>query len=75
MPTTKLLVLDLTDIDYIDSSALGSIVGLYLTAKRTGCRLKLINLSARVKEVFSLTRLTEVLESHASEEMFGQTPD
>jgi anti-sigma B factor antagonist len=74
MPATKLLVLDLTGVNYIDSSALGAIVGLYLSSKRAGCQLKLINLSPRVKEVFSMTRLTEVLESHAKEEMFGYTP-
>lgn len=42
---------------------------------KAGCQLKLINLDPRVKELLSITRLTEVLESHAHEEMFGCTPD
>jgi len=75
IPTTKLLALDLTEVNYVDSSALGAIVGMHLSAKRAGCQLKLINLAPRVKELLSITRLAEVLESHANEEMFGITPD
>jgi anti-sigma B factor antagonist len=75
IPTTQRLVLDLTEVNYIDSSALGTIVGLYISSKRAGCQLKLINLTPRVKEVLSITWLAEVLESHTHEEMFGMTPD
>jgi anti-anti-sigma factor len=68
-------VLDFTGVNYLDSSGLGMIVGLYISSKRGGCQLKLINLSPRVKELLSMTRLFEVLESHAQEEMYGRTPD
>jgi anti-anti-sigma regulatory factor len=51
------------------------IVGLLMSSKRAGCQLKLINLTPRVKELLSITRLFDVLESHAKEEMFGYTPD
>lgn len=70
---SKRVVLDFTDITYLDSSGLGMIVGLMLSAKRTGCQLKLVNLSPRVKEIFTLTRVAEALEGH--EEMLGLTPD
>jgi len=70
IPTTKLLALDLTEVNYVDSAALGTIMGLFLSAKRASCQLKLINLTPRV-----LMRLVEILESHAKEEMFGITPD
>ncbi len=46
-----------------------------MSSKRAGCQLKLINLTPRVKELLSITRLFDVLESHAKEEMFGYTPD
>ena len=72
---SKRVVLDFTGVNYLDSSGLGMIVGLYLSSKGAGCQLKLINLSPRVKELLSITRLAEVLESHAKEEMFGITPD
>jgi anti-sigma B factor antagonist len=71
MPTAKLLVIDMSGINYLDSSALGTIVGLYLSSKRAGCQFKLINLTPRVKELLSMTRLIDVLASHAQGEVFG----
>jgi len=69
----KRLVVDLSDVSYLDSSGLGMIVGLYVSAKRAKCQLKLINLSPRVKEIFTLTRLDEALAGH--EDYLGVTPD
>ena len=40
IPETESIVLDLTDVSYLDSSGLGAIVGLYLSAKRQHCALK-----------------------------------
>jgi len=58
---SKTVVLDLTDVSYVDSSGLGAIVGLYVSAKVAGRQLKFINLNERVKELFRLTKLGEVL--------------
>jgi anti-sigma B factor antagonist len=73
LPQTKRVVLDLTDVSYMDSSGLGTIVGLYLSAKRQHCELKLINLNQRLRELFRLTKLASVFEGH--EEFLGWTPD
>lgn len=54
IPTTKLLILDLANIDIFDSSALGTIVELYLSSKRAECQLKLINLSPTIEEVLRM---------------------
>ena len=72
---SKRVVLDFTGVNYLDSSGLGMIVALYISSKRVGCQLKLINLTPRVKELLSMTRLFDVLESHAKEGMLGMTPD
>ena len=69
----KRLVLDFSDVSYLDSSGLGMIVGVYISAKKAGRQLKLINLSPRVKEIFTLTRLDEALAGH--DEYLGATPD
>jgi len=58
---SKTVVLDLTNVSYVDSSGLGAIVGLYVSAKAAKCQLKLINLNQRLKELFSITRLGQVL--------------
>jgi anti-sigma B factor antagonist len=75
IPTTKLLILDLSGVDYVDSSALGTIVGLCISSQRAGCDLKLINLSPRAKKLFSMTQLQEVLESRFDDETLRYTPD
>ncbi len=62
LPHTKRIVLDLTDLTYMDSSGLGTIVGLYVSAKAAGCDLKLINLSKRILELFSITNLFSVFD-------------
>jgi anti-anti-sigma factor len=69
----KVVVLDLGNVSYMDSSGLGAMVGLYVSARRAGSSLKLVKLSDRLKELFSITRLAPLFEGH--EDMLGMTPD
>jgi anti-anti-sigma factor len=55
-------VLDLTDVSYMDSSGLGGVIGVYLTARRQRCGLKMINLNERLRELFRITGLSTVFE-------------
>jgi len=64
----KTTVLDLTDVNYLDSSGLGAIFGLYVSAKAAKNQLKVINLNERLKELFSLTRLGQLMAE-------GRDPD
>jgi anti-sigma B factor antagonist len=63
IPETKHIVLDLTDLSYMDSAGLGTLVGIYVSAKRAGCELQLINFNKRVRELLGLTHLLSVFES------------
>jgi anti-anti-sigma factor len=64
IPLGGRIVLDLTDVNYMDSSALGAIVGLKVSAVKEGyCRLELLNLSPRVKELLRLSNLTQLFSS------------
>jgi anti-anti-sigma factor len=58
---SKTVVLDLTNVTYTDSSGLGAMVGLYISAKAAKGRLKLINLNQHLKEIFSITRLGQAM--------------
>jgi anti-sigma B factor antagonist len=58
---SKIVVLDLTNVSYLDSSGLGAIVGLYVSAKTAKSQLKLVNLNPRLKELFSITRLGQFM--------------
>jgi anti-sigma B factor antagonist len=73
LPETKSLVLDLTDVNHMDSSGLGAVVGLYVSARRQHCALKLINLSQRLQDLFRITKLAAVLEGH--QDFSGYTPE
>ena len=58
------IILDLTDVSYVDSSGLGSLVGLKVSALKEGyCKLELVNLSSRVKELLRLSNLTQLFSS------------
>jgi anti-anti-sigma factor len=62
IPQSKRIVLDLTDLKQMDSMGLGTIVGLYVSAKASGSTLVLINLSQRVREMFRITNVWSILE-------------
>lgn len=63
LPDTRRIVLDLTDLGYMDSSGLGSIIGLYVSVKSAGGRLEVIHLSARVRQLFSITNVLSLFET------------
>ena len=60
IPECKRIVLDLTDLTQMDSTGLGTLVRLYVSAKASGCELQLINLGQRVRELMALTNLLSV---------------
>lgn len=57
------VVLDFSALSQVDSSGLGSLVSLYVTAQRSGRRLELINLNRHVRELLGLTNLLSIFES------------
>ena len=61
------IVLDLEDIDYIDSTGLGGMVICYTQVKKAGGTLKLMKLNRRNVELLALTRLHTVFEVFAEE--------
>ena len=63
IPQAKRLVLDLSEVAYMDSSGLGAVVSVYISAKKAGCDLQLINLTKRIKELLGLTHLLSVFET------------
>jgi len=62
LPAARHIALDLTELSQMDSSGLGTIVGVYISAKNAGCVLDVINLSDRLRELFSLTNILSLFE-------------
>jgi anti-anti-sigma factor len=59
----KLVVLDLTDLQHMDSAGLGAIVALYVSARRANCDLRLIHFNKRVRELLGMTNLLSIFEA------------
>jgi len=62
------LVLNLSGVDYLDSAGLGEIVGTYATVRRQGGTLKLVGLTARIRDLLSITKLLTVFDTFDSEQ-------
>jgi anti-sigma B factor antagonist len=62
------IVLDLKDINYIDSGGLGTLVALYTSAQNAGGSIKLANLTKRVGDLLQVTKLVTVFEVYGSTE-------
>ena len=58
----QLWVIDLSDVDFMDSSGLVPLVKGLTTARQSGCRLVLCSVKAPVKLILELTQLDLVFE-------------
>jgi anti-sigma B factor antagonist len=63
----KRILLNLADVPYIDSAGLGEVVRTYTTVSRQGGQLKLVNLTKRITDLLSITKLLTVFEAFESE--------
>ena len=63
----KKLLLNLEGVPYIDSAGLGEIVRTYTTVSRQGGNLKLVNLTKRITDLLSITKLLTVFETFDAE--------
>jgi anti-sigma B factor antagonist len=60
LPETKVVVVDLAELTYVDSTGLGTLVRLYTTARQVGCEFKLLHLGKQLRNVLRLTNLLSV---------------
>ena len=63
----KKIVLNLENVPYIDSAGLGEIVRTYTTVSRQGGSLKLLDLTKRITDLLSITKLLTVFETYDNE--------
>ncbi len=63
----KKLLLNLESVPYIDSAGLGEVVRTYTTVSRQGGSLKLLNLTKRIEDLLSITKLLTVFDTFDSE--------
>jgi anti-sigma B factor antagonist len=63
----KAIVLNLGEVQYIDSSGIGELVKAHTTIRNQGGQLKLTNLSKRVHDLLEMTRLSAVFDIQKDE--------
>lgn len=64
IPQGGRILIDLTDVEHLDSSGLGTLVGLKASAVNAGyCTLELVNLTPRIAELLRITKLTQLFSS------------
>src|ERR1700733_5549278 len=67
-PATRQIVLNLSGVSYIDSGGLGTLVGVYSSARAAGAEIKLTGLNQRIKDVLQITKLVTVFEVYDTEQ-------
>ena len=63
----KRIILNLGDVNYIDSSGIGELVSGYSAVKNHGGELKLLNLTKKVHDLLQITKLYTVFDVHTDE--------
>jgi anti-sigma B factor antagonist len=68
LKNTPRLVLNLSDVTYIDSGGLGTLVGVYSSARAAGADIKLTGLGQRLRDVLQITKLATVFQVFDTEQ-------
>ena len=63
----KNLLLNLADVNYIDSSGIGELVSGFTRVSNEGGQLKLLNLTKKVHDLLQITKLYTVFDVHDDE--------
>jgi anti-sigma B factor antagonist len=63
----KSILLNLSEVNYIDSSGLGELVSAFTTARNQSAALKLLGLSKKVNDLLQLTKLYTVFDIYDDE--------
>jgi anti-sigma B factor antagonist len=68
LTSTKQLILNLGGVSYIDSGGLGTLVGVYSSARASGADIKLTGLGQRLRDVLAITKLATVFEVYDTDQ-------
>ena len=63
----KRILVNLANVTHMDSAGLGELVGAYTTVTKSGGSMKLVNLTKRLQDLLSITKLLTVFDTFDSE--------
>ena len=64
----KKIILNLADVNYIDSSGIGELVSTYTTVTSNSGQLKLLGLTKKIQELLAITKLLTVFQTFEDEQ-------
>ena len=68
LTSSKKILLNLADVNYIDSAGLGELVSAFTTVKNAGGELKLLSLTKKVRDLLVITKLLTVFDVKDNEQ-------
>ncbi len=68
LASSRKMILNFSGVSYIDSGGLGTLVGVYSSARSAGADIKLTGLGQRLRDVLQITKLVTVFEVYDNEQ-------
>lgn len=62
------ILANMADVTYVDSAGLGELVAAYITVTKAGGSMKLVNLTKKLTDLLSITKLLTVFDTFESEQ-------
>jgi anti-anti-sigma factor len=69
LPGAKRIILDLKEVTRMDSSGLGAVIAVYVSAKKHKCTLMLVNYNKSIRDLLGLANLLSIFEQCAEVDM------
>ena len=66
---SKKIIIDFSSVLYIDSSGLATLIELFQRLKKTDGKLRICNMSERVRNVFEVTKLHKLFEIYDNRDL------
>ena len=63
----KKILLNLSNVGYVDSSGIGELVSSFTTVNREGGQLKIVNLTQKIQDLLAITKLLTVFDVYDDE--------
>ena len=63
----KRILLNLAGVSYVDSSGIGELVSSYTAINKGGGQLKLLNLTQKIRDLLTITKLLTVFDTYETE--------
>ncbi len=63
VPLGGRIVIDLGDLNYLDSAGLGELLALKVSSIKGGCKMQFVNATPRIVKLFRMTNLEQIFSS------------